>query len=193
MRKAQLIKKILKERSEFLNIDAFFFVKPVEHILSGFFCEVTPRGAYVWKFVYPLFDRFDCLSLLYSQRLEYPEGYIDFEKVDKKRLADEFLFRIEKHFEDAYQYLTLDQFCGLYKQRPALLKHERAEMALGYSMVLLGEKDSAIKHLEGAIVHLREPALSECQNILNLVKSDFESAKKGVLNLEREMRTHIRL
>ncbi|WP_394201966.1 hypothetical protein [Marinagarivorans algicola] len=119
-------------------------MKPFEHVLSGFCCEVTPRGAYIWKFTYPLFDRFDCLSFLYSQRLEHPEGYIDFEKVDKKELADEFLSRIDKYVENAYQYLTLDQFCLLYEQRPDLLKHERAEMALGYTMVLLGEKDLAV-------------------------------------------------
>ncbi len=193
MRKAQLIKKVLKERSEFLNVDTFFFVKPFEHVLSGFCCEVTPRGAYIWKFTYPLFDRFDCLSFLYSQRLEHPEGYIDFEKVDKKELADEFLSRIDKYVENAYQYLTLDQFCLLYEQRPDLLKHERAEMALGYTMVLLGKKDLAVKHLEGAVSYLREPALSECQNILKLAGSDMESAKKAVLDLEHEMKSSIGL
>jgi len=193
MRKAQLIKKVLNERPEFLNVDTFFFVKPLEHILSGFCCEVTPRGAYIWKFAYPLFDKFDCISLLYSQRLEYPEGYIDFEKVDKKELADEFLSRIDKYVENAYQYLTLDQFCLLYEERPDLLKHERAEMTLGYTMVLLGEKELAVKHLTGAVAYLREPALSECQTILKFVDSDMESAKKAVLDLEHEMKSSIGL
>lgn len=193
MRKSQLIKKVLKERPEFLNVDTFFFVKPLEHILSGFCCEVTPRGAYIWKFAYPLFDKFDCISLLYSQRLEYPEGYIDFEKVDKKELADEFLSRIDKYVENAYQYLTLDQFCLLYEERPDLLKHERAEMTLGYTMILLGEKELAVKHLTGAVAYLREPALSECQTILKFVDSDMESAKKAVLDLEHEMKNSIGL
>lgn len=193
MRKIQLIKKVLKEQSDFLNVGTFFFLKSFEHVLSGFCCEVTPRGAYIWRFVYPLFDRFDCLSLLYSQRLEYPEGYIDFELVDKENLADEFLLRINKYVDDAYQHLTLDQFCGLYERRPDLLKHERAQMAFGYSKVLLGEKDLAIKHLTEAVIYLREPALSECKNILSLIDSDFEGAKKEVLNLEQEMRKNIGL
>lgn len=193
MRKVQLIKKVLKERPEFLNVDTFFCVKPFDHVLSGFCCEITPRGAYIWTFAYPLFDRFDCLSLLYSQRLEYPEGYIDFEKIDKKELADEFLSRIDKYIENAYQYLTLDQFILLYEQRPDLLKHERAEMALGYTMVLLGEKDLAVKHLTGAVANLREPALSECQNILKIVGIDMESAREAVLDLEREMKRSIGL
>jgi len=48
MRKAQFIKKVLSKKPEFLNSDTFFFVSPVEHVLSGFLCEMTPRGAYVW-------------------------------------------------------------------------------------------------------------------------------------------------
>lgn len=193
MRKSQLIKSVLRELPDFNNVDTFFFVKQFEHVLSGFCCEVTPRGAYIWKFVYPLFDRFPCLSLLYSTRLEYPEGYIDFEKYDKKNLANEFLLRIKKHIDDAYHYLSLTQFCGLYEQRPELFKHERAEMAYGYSLILLGERDLAIKHLTNAVASLRGPTLAECLNVLNLVESNIEDAKLKVLNIEHEMKKNIGL
>ncbi|MDS1907813.1 hypothetical protein [Vibrio parahaemolyticus] len=193
MKKSQFIKKVLKERPSFRNIDTFFFIEPFEHILCGFFCEITPRGAYVWKFVYPLFDRFDCLSLLYSERLVYPEGYIDFANVDRTNLASEFVSRTNKFIESAHQYLKLEQFCELYSRRPDLLKHERAEMTLGYSYILLGKKELANKHLISALEYLREPALSECQNILSLLDIDIEEAKLGVLQLEQVMKKNIGL
>lgn len=193
MRKEKFINEVLKRKPEFLNLGTFFFVKPFEHVLSGFCCEMTPRGAYIWKFLYPLFDKFDCLSLLYSQRLSYPDGYIDFEKIDKKELADEFLLRIDKYVNNAYRYLTLEQFCALYDERPDLLRHERAEMALGYGMVLQGEKSSAIKHLARALTYLREPALSECRDVLNLVDQDIEDAKRKILNFEKKMKENIGL
>ncbi len=191
MRKTQFIKKVLKERPELFNVDTFFFVEPFDHVLSGFCCEITPRGAYVWRVVYPLFDKFNCLSFLYSQRLEYPEGYIDFGCVDKKELGGEFLLRIDKYIKEAYQYLTLEQFSRLFEQQPDLIKHERAEMAYGYCMVLLEKKELAEKHLSGALLHLREPAYSECQNVLALVEQDLVEAKKAVLDLECQMKQNI--
>jgi len=165
--------------------------------LSGFCCEITPHGAYIWKFVYPLFDKFECISLLYSHRLDHPEGYINFDEIDKKELATEFLSRVDKYIEDAYSYLTLDQFCDLYIEEPSLLEHEVAEMVLGYSMTLLGKKESAIKHLTNASAnvggYLREPALSECKNILSIVQSDIDIAQREILKLEQKMKKSIGL
>jgi len=193
MKKAQFIKKVLKEKPELSNVDTFFYVSPVEHILSGFCCEITPHGAYINRFLYPLFDKNEFIHLTYSQRLKYPDGYIDFDKVDKKELANEFLSRINGYVDSAYDYLTIQQFCHCLDERPELLDHEHAQMIFGYAMVLLNEKDKAREYLNKAIAELRKPFYDECNQILTLLDEDLESAKQVILSWEAEMKESIGL
>ena len=115
---------------------------------NPFRCELTPHGAYVWRFLYPLFNKFDCLSLLYSERLEYPSSHIDFGSHDRSELANQFLSRIAPHLENACSYLGLRQFCSYYDKRPALFEHEHAPMVYGYAMVLLDERSTAEEFLK---------------------------------------------
>ncbi len=185
MKKQQFIKAVLAERPQFSNVDTFFYVSPVDHILSGFLCEMTPNGAYVWRFLYPLFDKFSCLHLTYSYRLPYPDGYIDYEKVEKKELANEFVSRIDQYVDDAYNYLALEQFVAYLDTQEELLSHEQVQKALGYTMILLGDKAKAKEYLGGCVAKLRKP--EECQEVMAALDKGLDNAKRLVLDCEFDM------
>lgn len=193
MNKVPFIRKILAGMPGFANVDTFFYLDEYEHILSGFCCELTASGAYLWKFVYPLFDKFECLSLLYSQRFPGASGFISFREVPKVQLAEEFLTRIEGQIEGAREYLSLPQFCGCFIERPALLRNEHAEMVLGYAKVLIGQSEEALVHLRNASKALDAPYLADCNNIINLVENDNLLARAAILGFENEMKKRLKL
>lgn len=193
MRKDKFVEKVLKERPDFINIGSFFFGENYDHVLSGFFCEFSGGGAYVWRFIYPLFDKFDCLSLLYSRRLEYPEGYIDFNKISKKFVADEFLARIKSFSFPKCQGVSVDDFCGLCEETPGFLEHERVLMSYGYAKAIIGEKELALESLKKSLEHLSGDSRLECEEILGLIDSDVDEAKKKIFSLESEMKKVIGL
>lgn len=184
---------VLTKMQDFSCRENYFFLSQVEHMLSGFFCELTPQGAYLWKFIYPLFDRFKGLSLLYSERFPSPAGYIDFSEISKSNLAEEFVARLKDHLDGAKRYLSIPQFCGYFVERPALLKHSHARMVLGYAETLMGHQDQALAHLSTAMPGLQKPYLNDCQMIFDLARVDMKSAKKEILRFESEMRKQIGL
>lgn len=193
MNKSQFIKKVLAGMPGFANVDTFFYLEEYEHILSGFCCELTASGAYLWKFIYPLFDKFECLSLLYSQRFPGSSGFISFREVPKVQLAEEYLIRIEGQIEGAREYLSLSQFCGCFIERPALLRNEHAEMVLGYAKVLMGQSEEALVHLRNASKALDGSYLADCNTIISMVNDDKLLAQATILGFETEMKKRLKL
>lgn len=188
MNKSQFINKVLKGKQGLANINTYFYVLPVTHILSGFFCEMTPRGAYIWRFLYPLFDTSDALHLLYSKRLEYPNDYIDFGSVDKADLANTFLYRIEAHIDDAHELLTIQKFRSYCESRPSLLEHEHSQMVYGFAMLLLNEDQKAFSFLNRARMHLQSPYKEQCLEVLQLLSKEPKVAKELILKWEESVK-----
>ncbi|MFP1678697.1 hypothetical protein ACLD02_08350 [Alloalcanivorax sp. C16-2] len=186
MNRSNFVKSVMRDVVDMANINNYFYVLPVEHILSGFFCEMTPRGAYVWRFIYPLFDTSDEIHLLYSQRLDYPEDYIDFEKVDKSNLAAVFCERIENKVERARSMATLHNFCSYCEGRAALLEHELSQMAYGFALLLLDQNERACDFLNRAKNYLRGSHKERCIKVLQLLSQEPEGAKRLILNWEDE-------
>lgn len=188
MRKSAFVKKVLAKMPGFVNTDTFFYLSPFEHILSGFCCEITAHGAYLWRFVYPLYDKFEGLSLLYSFRLPGVNSYIDFDRISRDHLAEEFTLRVAGHLDEAKQCLTLPQFMNYLDMRPGVLENAHSEMVYGYTKLLMDQKDLALHHLRDAIKRLREPYSSQCQTVLDLAKIDLNRAKEMILGFEVEMK-----
>lgn len=170
------------------GIDGYFFSPAFEHILSGFFCEMTPHGAYVWRFVYPLFDRFEGFSLLYSYRLPGEDGYIDFKREPKGLVGDIFVSRIEPIVGLANECKSIVDFLTYCRERPGLLRNAHAAMAYGYAQMLEGNKDDALSWLDRAAGDLNEPYSSECRLVMRLASECVDLAKSKILSYESEMR-----
>lgn len=173
------------------SINTYFYVLPVEHILSGFFCEMTPRGAYVWRFLYPLFDTSDALHLLYSQRLDYPDDYIDFEKVDKSNLAATFIQRVENKVEEAKNVSTLHKFCAYCESRSALLEHEHSQMVYGFALLLLDQNERAYGFLNRAMNHLQGSHKEQCMEVLKLLSQEPKVAKELIVRWEEANKSRL--
>lgn len=193
MNKKKFIKRVLESNSELSSIDTYFYLKPVEHVLSGFMFEVTPNGGYVYRFNFPLFDKFDYLTLLYSHRLSGGDSYIDFDTVVEENVAVEFLKRISGHFDDAHRCLTLEGFCHYMEACEPLLKHGHALMVLGYAYVLRDHPDKAEILLNSALDKLRGRFLRDCQENIDILRKDHSCLKKILLDREKEMASSIGL
>lgn len=194
MNKSRFVRQVLARVPEMASIDTFFYFAPFDHILGGFCCEMTPAGAYVWRFLYPLYDRFDTLTLLYSWRLSGEQGYIKFDKNSSEdKLAEDFVLRVTEHLGDSKKCLRVEQFCEIFDSRPALIKNPRAEMVFGYSKILLDEKAIALTHLKHALGGLKPPYRDDCQRVADLLELDLGRAQEAILGFESEMRARIAL
>ncbi|MER2492429.1 hypothetical protein [Catenovulum sediminis] len=185
MTKNKLIKSVLQSKSIFSNKETYFFLAPFGDILSGFFCEMTPRGAYVWKFVYPLFDISGQLHLSYSSRLAYPEDFIDYKDVDKSKLAQEFLFRIVGHICDAYQRKSLSGFLQLCESRSGLLNNEVIQASYGCALILDSQNELGLKYLEKAIPYLPEGYRASCLKVIHGLQG-VPNAQQAIYELKAD-------
>lgn len=184
---------VLSRLPGFSSTDEYFFVEPLQHVMSGFVCEKTPRGAYIWKFVFPLFDPFKTVSLSYSQRLAWPAGYIDFKEVPKALLAQEFVRRIEPHAKYSKLLLSLPEFRNYLAHRPETGRHEHLEMVLGFTCVLIGEQSLAALHLGQALPRMRPEYREYCERVLDALADGLDSAQREVLSIEVSVRQRLGL
>ena len=186
MKKSVFVKRVLDGLPGFASHDTYFYLSPNEEILSGFCCEMTPHGAYVWRFVYPLFDKFQSFHLSYSQRLSGEQGYIDFSTTSRSQLAAEFLSRIEPVIAACKETVTLLQFISHFEEH-GLGANPRLYLILGYAKVLAGERDEALVILQNASENLNGSSLTDCQEIFNLLQADMVLASNRILAYANEM------
>lgn len=168
----KFISSILGTAPQLANTDLYFYLKPAKHILCGILCEATPNGIYLWEFVYPLFDRKDFIHLTYSQRIKFPEGYIDFEQVNNDTLPSEFWARVGDKFDNLSPYMELDNFYSLLNSNKA---NDYNQIIMAYTMILLNDSQTAQEHLDIAIqsqqLQKDKALLEECILIRELMAS----------------------
>ena len=194
MNKRRIVKHIQILRPELRSVeDFYFYVSPLDHVLSGFFLEITPHGAYIWKLVFPLFDIYGQLHLTYSERLSSPEGYIDFETVPKSTLASEFSLRINDHLSGAYDVLSLAGFCETFQLHKALFEHEVTLATYGLAKVLLDQVSEAERAIGKASKTIREPYDAKCNLILDLLHKDKRSARNQILVWEADLKEKLKI
>jgi hypothetical protein len=184
--KKKFVADVLDKLTGFSSFDTYFFSRSFEHMLSGFNCEITPRGAYIWLFAYPLFDRSDFLHLSYSERMPFPKGFIDFSVIPQARLTDEFLLRIEGLAESAGTPLALANFFQKFEKEPRLLNNERLRGTLGFAKVLANDVDAAKEHLSAVLSSSHElPWRKDVSNVYEkLAANDLGGAIKLVTGFE---------
>lgn len=187
---------------EKLPIDAGFFgsflyLKPVEHILSGFCAEEVRNGVYISKYCYLLCDRSDDLNLNFSERLPYPECFIDFDVIDKADRANEFVNRILPFMENAKQNLDVLALYKFIQNNEKILRNEWVMKTYILLQVLMGKYADALVNLEKILANqysgAREQIAKECGEIKLLLEEDPSSAKNRLVEWEGQMKSRVLL
>ena len=178
---------------ELSRLGRFYFIREFDHVLSGFFIEKTPRGAYLWKFVYPLFDDFEDLNLIYSQRLSGEQGYVDFDSGFDGDMAKLIGDRVKDIVESARGILTIPQFLSYCESYPGCLDNPLGLLNYGYGQILTGHYSEAGSNLAKALYKLPERRAQFCMYIMDLLKSNPGAAQEAVLSLEVRKRAELGL
>lgn len=165
-------------------VDGYFYLKPLEHVLSGFCCETVPGGIYIWRFIFPLFIVSDAIHLTYSARLRYPEGFISKEVIPKAEYAAEFLKRIEAHMCEASDSRTIEGYVRYYSDKSLEYFGYKVRKSYAYALILAGLYDEAKETINEIIVFLKKRGLDqkcvdECEEFLRLLSVD----SRGVVEL----------
>jgi hypothetical protein len=90
-------KEVLKLRPAWRGVAGYFCMMPVDLILCGFAWDRSSGGAYIWRYAFPLFDRARPVSLLFGQRLPYPEDFLSIVKGHEHAAASEFIARAARY------------------------------------------------------------------------------------------------
>ena len=196
MQKKQFIKSVINKVPEFSYFDGgYFYVHPVQHILSGFICEIKSSSATIWQYTFPLFDQKDFLHLTYSSHsLDWPNYNIEYESLAEKDLSDVFVDKIQPLIPKAYEALSLKGFIDFLQQgdtQKTRIPPSR-RVAVGYAYIMLGEVKQALYFLELALeddlVKLDSNIYNDCLNMLAFVKNNKMSNAQEILAL-RERKT----
>ncbi|WP_042143473.1 MULTISPECIES: hypothetical protein [unclassified Pseudoalteromonas] len=198
MNKKKLTKLILKEFPTFSNSGDYIFVNPLEHILSGFLIEKTRRGIYIWRFIYPLFDCNEHLSLLYSDRLDVSKFYINSSElsdkdISDKDISDKVLNIIQQNIYLAHECKTIADFCTELQNKKGILEHKHAQMIYGFALILNNKEELAKEYLLLSVSKLSEPFKSRCMEVLKMLDNDVDSAKQVILELEDRMKQLLKI
>ncbi|MDE1465712.1 hypothetical protein [Spartinivicinus poritis] len=193
----QFQKKLLEAYPEIRLKGDYFFFEPVDHLLGGFCAEVTRNGIYISEFIYPLFDRSTQLNLNFSQRLPYPDSFIDYDQFDKEDRPAELVRRIAPYVDDLNKKLNLSYFYGYFQQNPNLLKNEWTIKTYILLLVILGKFSEAMtlikKTLQKPYTGVRKQITKECQELKVLLEINPEKAMQLVLNWEKEMMASLQI
>lgn len=167
-------------------VDAFFILDGTCHILSGFFCEATPGGVYLWKFVFPLFDSYGGFRLTYSEKLPYPKGYIDYSEIDRTRLAQVVSSRIQEELDGAQDSLQLSSFIAYYDKNSLLLDNPVILKTYAFALCLSGSYEKSLiclrKAIESKTIKNNENYFRKCSEILCLLEKGLHEDAAAILS-----------
>ncbi|ARU55668.1 hypothetical protein OLMES_1593 [Oleiphilus messinensis] len=176
-------------------IDSYIYLKPVNHILSGFCASKTPNGVYIYRFSYPLFDRADSLNLNFSERLPRPDGHIDFDEYDKALWEVEYLNRIAPRLEDARAHLDIESLYRYINDNSAILRNEWVSKSYILLLVLMERYSESLEQIDILLKEElpvgREQIALECRELKELLRVKPARAKELVLDWEQEMKKRL--
>lgn len=176
-------------------IGPYLYLKPANHILSGFCAEETPNGIYISKYIYPLFDRSDTLNLNFSERLPYPAGYISFNEHGYEDCALEFLERITPYIGVARKHLSIEAFYTYLLDHEAILNNEWVRKSYLLLLVVLEKYSEAQAEAELILrkryTGTREQITREAEEFKELLASDPPRARALVLTWENAMKARL--
>jgi hypothetical protein len=189
-------KAVLKHLPILIEVGSALLEPPILHVASGFSCERTQSGAYIWKVAFPLYYPTESIGLTFSDRI--PHGYIPGRWNDRE-LAAEFVRRIEPYRPGVRALGDLSVF-RRYLEESELRKlgSPFIRRAYAFTLVLLGETEEAKEQLR----YLRDvtgPERSEPNfhtenaEVESALSASLESAQSLLLQWEAETRHRLGL
>ncbi|WP_020414846.1 hypothetical protein [Microbulbifer variabilis] len=175
----------------------YIYFGPKDHLVSGFCLEMTRNGIYISEFVYPLFKRSDQLSLLFSERLPYPEGFVDYERWEGNKRVDEVVNWLDANSQRVKEKLSLGRFVSEIQSHPVALKNKWVQMVNALALILLGEYCKArviIQYLSDQELPKGMMQISEECRVLNgVLECNPDKARILVEGWEQEMKAKLKL
>jgi hypothetical protein len=139
---------VSKKWPDMIYIERRFVQTPISHVATGFCIERPPSGAYLWRFLFPLYVPSESLHLTFSNRLPRPNGFISLPgQRSAQELADEFLTRIAPHREAVRSLSNLENFKS-YLETDSSLKSPFIREGYAMTLVMLGKGDEAMESLQ---------------------------------------------
>lgn len=161
----------------------FYFNNPRE-ILSGFYLENTRHGAYVWKYILPLFDPASAMHLTYSLRLEGAAGYIDTIGLSKQIIAEKFCAIVEPIQVELQSLKAHNDFQNYIERNDDFLMNPLVRGVYGITLLLSDNIKEAIDELQLCLNSTNKghnpEEYSFFENVLDNIEEDSMNAKKEI-------------
>jgi hypothetical protein len=190
--------KILSIYPDLIEIEGFYFFRDYSHVLAGFHCEFTPRGVYVSKAFYPLFDRAGFLHLSYSSRIL---SVVNQPKVlsggSDISLPEKINSVISLNYSSMKSSCNLDGFNRFLSERVRNTGNPVIIQTYAMCLILLDQFDPAIEWLSVALsserAEIKANFRDDCQTLLDLVEKNPIECKLLLNSWEEDRRDELSL
>ncbi|KTD97758.1 hypothetical protein [Pseudoalteromonas sp. H71] len=190
MKLGKIEKDVIKEICQLSVVDGYFYLTETNKILRGFVYEKTRNGAYIWKWYFPLYQKIDNFHLTFGDRIDHPEGYIDFDYVSVKERSKAFIELIKKYLPEVsslsepfdfinYQVAHSRYWAKLTNSEPRFNEHTCKALAFSYFLCddIESGKTYWEKYLESGRHEQREHLKEEFELVDQALGENLDSLK----------------
>lgn len=179
--------------SSLLSSGPYHFRSDFDHVLEGLNFEHVPRGVYIWRFCFPLFDLAG-LNLTFSERLFQQKRFVAKGAMSEEAIVDFAVSSPEaQSVFDRSKPIDLPDFIHSIESLPYDWCDTHAALIYAASLVLLGQDvqraTSLLDKLVGASV-LGARSLAGCDRLRASLRQGLEPARALLDQVRQEnMRT----
>lgn len=172
-----------------LSSGPYHFRADFDHVLEGLNFEYVPRGVYIWRFCFPLFDLAG-LNLTFSERLFQQKGFVAKGAMSEEAIVDFAMASPEAHSVfDRHTSIDLPEFIHRIESLPYDWHNTHAALIYAASLVLLGQDvqraTSLLDKLAGASV-LGVRSLAGCDRLRASLHQGLEPARALLDQMRQE-------
>lgn len=190
----RLITQLMHGRvNSLLSSGPYYFRSDFDHVLEGLNFEYVPRGVYIWRFCFPLFDLAG-LNLTFSERLCQQKGFIAKGAMSEEAIVDFAMSSPEaQSVFDRSKPIDLPEFIRSIESLPFDWRDTHAALIYAAALVLLGQDvqrvTSLLDRLATASV-LGARSLAGCNRLRASLREGLEPARALLDEVRQEnMRT----
>lgn len=190
----RLITQLMHGRvNSLLSSGPYYFRSDFDHVLQGLCFEYVPRGVYIWRFCFPLFD-FAGLNLTFSERLCQQKGFVAKGAMSEEAIVDFAMSSPEaQSVFDRNKSIDLPEFIHGIESLPYDWHDTHAALIYAASLVLTGQDvQRATRMLDklAAASVLGPRALAGCNRLRESLHQGLEPARALLDQVRQEnMRT----
>lgn len=178
MNKKLIAKLMCSRRNPLVNSGAYFFRADFDYVLQGLCFEYAPRGVYISKFLFPLFDSAG-LNLTFSERLLQQKGFVAKGSMTEQGIVDFAMNSPEAGAVfDPVESIGLSGFINGIESLPYDWRSTRVALIYAEALILNGQPALAANILDGlaSIAVLSANDLLTCNHVMGKLKEDSKSA-----------------